>query len=353
MDAFFASIEQRDHLEYKGKPLAVGFDGPRGVVSTASYEARKFGVHSAMPMATAKRMCPQLIVSESRHEYYKQVSSQVHRIFMDYTDLIEPISIDEAFLDVTINKKGMELAMDIANDIRRRIREELNLTASAGVSYNKLLAKIASDRNKPDGICVIHPDHALDFISELPVENLWGVGPRTATRMHEMGVFVGRQLRECSIQHLVDIFGKAGKMYYYFARGIDERPVITEWLRKSVGCEQTFLKDIESSSSIIIELYHVTIELVARIKKSGFKGTTLTLKVKYADFTQVTRSLTQDKTLIKKNEILPLAKNLLRQVDTHSKGIRLLGLTVSNPMQASTRHSTMCRWKEGYLEFNG
>ena len=191
MDAFFAAIEQRDRPELRGKPIAVGYDGVRGVVSTASYEARKYGIHSAMSMQTAKRLCKNLIVVEGNYHHYKEVSTQLHAIFHDYTDIVEPISLDEAFLDVTVNKKGFELAVDIAKEIKQRIKSELNLTASAGISYNKLLAKIASDYRKPDGICTIHPDKALEFVAKLPVEDLWGVGKKTAQRMHYMGIFNG------------------------------------------------------------------------------------------------------------------------------------------------------------------
>lgn len=331
MDAFFASVEQRDHPELRGKPIAVGFDGPRGVVSTASYEARKYGVHSAQSISIAKRRCPSLIIVPCRHEHYREVSQQIHRIFQEYTDLIEPISIDEAFLDVTHNKKGMELAVDIAREIKQRIKEETGLTASAGISYCKFLAKVASDYRKPDGICTIHPDKALDFIAKLPVEDFWGVGKKTLQKMHYMGIYSGADLRKVSETHLVEVFGKAGHIFYNFARGIDERPVIIYRERKSVGCEQTFLKDIYTSSAVIIELYHSVLELISRIEKSGFEGKTLTLKVKYADFTQITRSISQEKILKKKADILPLAKQLLKLVKfSSSHPIRLLGLSVSN-----------------------
>ncbi len=331
MDAFFASVEQRDNPDLRGKPIAVGFDGPRGVVSTASYEARKFGVHSAQSIAQAKRLCPNLIIVPCRHAYYQEVSRQMHRIFQEYTDLIEPISIDEAFLDVTYNKRGIELAVDIAKEIKQRIKEETQLTASAGISYCKFLAKVASDYRKPDGICTIHPDKALDFIAKLPVEDFWGVGRKTLQKMHFMGIFNGEDLRKVSEEHLVEVFGKAGHIFYDFARGIDERPVVVYRERKSVGCEQTFLEDISLKSAVIIELYHTVLELLERIAKSGFEGRTLTLKVKFADFTQITRSISQEKILTKKDDILPLAKRLLKLVDYSAQHpIRLLGLSVSN-----------------------
>lgn len=350
MDAFFAAVEQRDNPSLRGLPIAVGHDGPRGVVSTSSYEARRFGVRSAMSIVKAKQLCPELIIVPGSHEKYKSVSEQVHSIFSDYTDVIEPLSIDEAFLDVTNNKKGMPLATDVAQEIRRRIREELQLTASAGVSYNKFLAKIASDYRKPDGMTVIHPDRALDFIANLSIEQFWGVGPRTAERMHYMGIFTGRDLRKCSLTHLQETFGKMGQVYYDFARGIDLRPVEVDYVRKSVGCEQTFETDIVSNSAVLIELYHTVLELERRLKKQDFDGRTLTLKVKYADFTQITRSMTQHKMLHTKDDILPVAKRLLKDVEYSTlKPIRLIGLSVSNPSSEANMHRE--EWVEGYLEF--
>lgn len=351
MDAFFASVEQRDHPELRGVPVAVGHDGPRGVVSTASYEARRFGVRSAMPMAKARRLCPGLVVVRGDHALYKAVSRQVHGIFAEYTDIIEPLSIDEAFLDVTENKRGMPLAVDIAREIRQRIRTELCLTASAGVSYNKFLAKIASEVRKPDGLTVIHPDRASEFISRLKIEDFWGVGPRTADRMHYMGIFTGADLRRCSLRHLCEVFGKMGRVYYDFARGIDMRPVETEYVRKSLGCEQTFAEDIKTLSAALIELYHVVLELVRRIEKGRFEGRTLTLKVKYSDFNQITRSITQHKILQTKDDILPLAKRLLKEAGHLSeRRIRLIGLSVSNPSIDAGMHRD--EWFEGYLEFD-
>lgn len=346
MDAFFASVEQRDRPELRGKPVVVGVDGPRGVVSTASYEARRFGVHSAMSVAKAKCLCPQLIIVPSDHRHYREISMQVHEIFSLFTDRIEPLSIDEAFLDVTDNGAGLT-AENIADVIRLRIREELDLTASAGISYNKFLAKIASDCRKPDGMFSISKEHALDFISSLPVEKFWGVGPKTAQIMHKMGIFNGLQLRRCSLGHLTDVFGKSGRVYYDFARGIDDRAVEPVRIRKSVGCERTFVDDISRKSAILIELYHIVLELVERLEKSSFSGHTLTLKVKFYDFVQVTRSITQDKVLKCKGDILPLAKRLMEQVGFFSKPIRLMGLSVSNPSDAGIRRE----WVEGMLDF--
>ncbi|EGW48656.1 DNA polymerase IV [Prevotella sp. C561] len=352
MDAFFASVEQRDNPELRGRPIAVGFDGPRGVVSTASYEARPYGVHSAMSMAQAKRRCPQLIVVPTHFEKYKEVSQQIHAVFHEYTDLVEPISLDEAFLDVTDNKKGIELAVDIAKEIKQKILERTSLTASAGISFNKLLAKIASDMRKPNGIFTVHPDRALDFIGSLPVEKLWGVGPKTANRMHEMGVFTGAQLRRISCEHLVQVFGKMGRVYYDFSRGIDNRPVVVAYERKSVGCERTFLEDLHIDTKIIIELYHIVLELVERIERKDFRGRTLTLKLKWDATTQITRSLTQEKVLRTKDDILPLAKRLLKDTEYHDRPIRLMGLSVSSPETNDKEGQNRPQWVEGFLPFS-
>lgn len=350
MDAFFASVEQRDHPELRGLPIAVGHDGPRSVVSTASYEARRYGVRSAMPMARAKRLCPQLVIVPGRYDAYKAVSAQVRSIFHDYTDVIEPLSIDEAFLDVTANKPGIGQAAQIAEEIRQRIRDELHLTASAGVSYNKFLAKIASDFKKPDGMTVIPADKAADFIASLKIEQFWGVGPRTAGRMHYMGIFTGADLRKCSLRHLTEVFGKMGRTYYDFARGIDPRPVETEYVRKSVGCEHTLESDISTRSTVIIELYHTVLELVQRIGKGKFEGRTLTLKVKYADFSQITRSITTASPLQTKDDIQPVAKRLLREVEySPAHPIRLIGLSVSNPHGEAEPHRA--EWVQALLEF--
>lgn len=374
MDQFFAAVEQRDNPELKGKPIAVGHDAERGVVSTASYEARRFGVHSAQSIQVAKRLCPQLIIVEPHFQRYKEVSAQLHGIFHDYTDLIEPISLDEAFLDVTENKKGIDLGVEIAREIKLRILETTGLTASAGVSYCKFLAKIASDWRKPDGLTVIHPDRALDFIAQLKVEKIWGVGNKTAEKMHRMGIFTGADLRKVSLARLNQEFGKMGSVFHDFANGIDTRPVISEWERKSVSCERTFEKDIFDNAAVTIHLYHTVLELVRRIEKADFEGHTLTLKVKFArkqeqtevpfqsaereqtrqyakfqDFQQITRSVTVDHILRTKEDILPLAKQLMGDVEFHSHPIRLLGLGVAN-QKSSTVHEDP-RWVELELEF--
>lgn len=333
MDAFYASVEQRDNPALKGKPIAVGHSEARGVVSAASYEARKYGVRSAMPSLRAKKMCPELIFVPGRMGVYKEVSRQIHEIFHEYTDIIEPLSLDEAFLDVTANKLHIPLAVDVAKDIKQRIREELNLVASAGVSYNKFLAKIASDYRKPDGLCTIHPSQAMDFVARLPIESFWGVGPVTAKKMHALGIHTGKHLRECSMEMLIRHFGKAGGIYYDFSRGIDLRPVEAVRIRKSVGCETTLMKDITKTAAVIIELYHVATELVQRLQRADFKGNTLTLKIKFYDFNQITRSYTQADELTSLDRILPLAKRLLKEVDYSTHPIRLIGLSVSNPRE--------------------
>ena len=349
MDAFYASVEQRDHPELRGKAIAVGHAEERGVVSAASYEARKYGVRSAMSSMKAKQLCPHIVFVPGRMSVYKEVSAQIHTIFRDYTDLIEPLSLDEAFLDVTHNKKGIALAVDIAKEIKHRIRQELNLVASAGISYNKFLAKVASDYRKPDGLCTIHPDQALEFIATLPIEAFWGVGKVTAQKMHALGIHKGKDLQQCTLEMLTRLFGKAGNIYYDFARGIDLRPVESIRIRKSVGCEHTLEKDITLKSSVIIELYHVATELVERLKRNDFAGNTLTLKIKFYDFKQITRSITQEKELQNMKDILPLAKQLLKEVDYSIRPIRLIGLSVSNPKEEREEHGV---WKQLELEFD-
>lgn len=350
MDAFYASVEQRDNPELRGQPLAVGHSEERGVVAAASYEARRYGIRSAMASQKAKRLCPQLIFVPGRMEVYKSVSRQIHEIFHDYTDIIEPLSLDEAFLDVTENKPGIRLAVDVACEIKRRIREELHLIASAGVSYNKFLAKIASDYRKPDGLCTIHPDQAMDFIGALPIESFWGVGPVTAKKMHSLGIHNGLQLRMCSVEMLTRQFGKVGTLYYDFSRGIDLRPVEAVHIRKSIGCERTLEKDISLHSSVIIELYHVAVELVERLHRKGFKGNTLTLKIKFHNFSQITRSITQTYELVNLDKILPVAKQLLKEVDYEHHPIRLIGLSVSNPKDETEEQHGV--WEQLSFEFS-
>ena len=354
MDQFYAAVEQRDNPELRGFPVAVGHDAERGVVATASYEARKFGVHSAQSIQVAKRLCKELVIVPPRFSVYKEVSHQIRDIMLDYTEAIEPLSLDEAFLDVTHNKKGMELAVEVAKDIKRRIWEETELTASAGVSYCKFLAKVASDYRKPNGLCTIHPDRALDFIARLRIEQFWLVGKKTAEKMHRMGIYNGAQLREYSLQGLTTAFGKAGQMFYDFARGIDDRPVVTDWVRKSVGCERTYEHDLTTPSAITVELYHLVLELTERLQRTQFQGHTLTLKVKFQDFTQITRSITSPTILLTKQQILPLAKQLFQKVTLQQYPIRLLGLSVGNPASDETDDDGAPHrqeWVNQYLPF--
>lgn len=332
MDAFFVSVEEHDNPALKGHPVVVGYDGPRGVVATANYEARKYGVHSAMAMATAHRLCPNLIVVEGHYSRYKEVSAQIHAIFRDYTDLIEPLSLDEAYLDVTTNKKSIPLAMDIAKEIKQRIFETTGLTASAGVSYCKFLAKVASDYRKPNGLCIVHPDRAIAFIDDLKVERFWGVGEKTAEKMHVLGVANGKQLRAQSLATLTHEFGKMGRVFYDFARGIDHRPVITEWVRKSVGCERTFAEDLTTHEEMAFQLTPLATELLRRLEKNHFKGRSLVLKVKYNDFRQTTHSHTGTAAIEDMDEILQIAIQLLDEVEMNGRAVRLLGLTVTSPI---------------------
>ena len=349
MDQFFAAVEQRNRPELRGKPVAVGWDASRGVVSTASYEARRYGVHSAQSIQEAKRLCPDLIIVEPHFQQYKEVSNQIRDIFHDYTDLVEPLSLDEAFLDVTENKKGMDLGIDMAIQIKQRILDTTQLTASAGVSYCKFLAKIASDWRKPDGLTVVHPDRALDFIAQLKVEKIWGVGQKTAEKMHRMGIFTGDDLRRQSLLHLTQQFGKMGQVFYDFARGVDHRPVISEWERKSVSCERTFESDISQTAEVNAQLDLVISELVRRIAKSHFQGYTLTLKVKFHDFQQITRSITVPHLLLTLAGIQPLARQLMNEVDYRQHPIRLLGLGVSNHKEDSL--SPTPQWQQLELHF--
>ena len=307
-------------------------------------------IRNPMSSQKAMRLCPELIFIPGRMEVYKEVSGQIHEIFHEYTDIIEPLSLDEAFLDVTENKKNIPLAVDIAREIKQRIREDLGLVASAGVSYNKFLAKIASDYRKPNGLCTIHPDQAQDFIARLPIESFWGVGPVTAKRMHTLGIHDGAHLRAWSLEGLTREFGKAGALYYNFSRGIDLRPVEAVRVRKSIGCERTLEHDINNRSSVVIELYHTAKELINRLSAKDFQGNTLTLKVKFHDFTQITRSITQPHKLTTLEVILPLAKQLLAEVAYEEHPIRLLGLSVSNPREQEDGSKSVT-WEQLTLKF--
>ena len=332
MDAFFVSVEEHDNPALKGHPVVVGYDGPRGVVATANYEARKYGIHSAMAVATAHRLCPNLIVVDGHYNRYKEVSMQIHAIFHEYTDIIEPLSLDEAYLDVTNNKKAIPLAMDIAKEIKQRIFDTTGLTASAGVSYCKFLAKVASDYRKPNGLCVVHPNKAIEFIDNLQIERFWGVGEKTAEKMHRLGVTNGKELRVVPLHKLTHEFGKMGKVFYDFARGIDNRPVVTEWVRKSVGCERTFAEDISTTEEMSMALMPLTTELVKRLEKTNFKGRSLVLKIKYSDFRQTTHSFTGKTAIVAMDEIIRIANTLLAEVEMDNRSVRLMGLTVTSPL---------------------
>ncbi len=302
---------------------------PRGVVAAASYEARKYGVHSAMPSVTARKKCPALIFIQPRFNVYKQVSQTIHQVFHEFTDLVEPLSLDEAFLDVTSNKKNNPLARDIAKEIKVLIRERTGLTASAGISINKFLAKIASDYKKPDGLFVIRPEDAEAFVEKLEIEKFFGIGRVTAEKMHKMGIYTGKDLKAYSLEELVRLFGKTGSFYYNIARAIDDRPVDPNRSRKSIGTEYTFERDLQGIQEILFELRNVENELVRRMQKSGSKARTLTLKVKFEDFEQITRSKSLHEAFTQES-IHETSVELASVVDYKNKGVRLLGLSLSN-----------------------
>jgi DNA polymerase-4 len=330
MDAFYASVEQRDNPELRGKPVAVGGSRERGVVAAASYEARRFGVRSAMPSVTAKRRCPELIFVRPRFDVYRAVSHQVHAILAEYTPLIEPLSLDEAYLDVTENLKGLSSATGIAEEIRVRIRAETELTASAGVSYNKFLAKMASDERKPDGLFVITPGMGPAFVEGLPIGRFHGIGPVTSARMERLGIRNGADLKAQTLPFLQQHFGKAGPYYYALARGIDERPVCADRIRKSIGAETTFSADLFTLDEARAALGPLIAKVWAYCEESSIRGRTVTLKAKYADFRQVTRSQTVEAPMASRTAIEAVVSALLGSLFPVSKGIRLLGVTLSS-----------------------
>ncbi|WP_370152120.1 DNA polymerase IV [Ferrovibrio sp.] len=329
MDAFYASVEQRDNPELRGRPVAVGGSRERGVVAAASYEARAFGVRSAMPSVTARRKCPALVFVKPRFDVYKAVSRQIRDIFADYTPLIEPLSLDEAYLDVTENLKGLPTATAVAEEIRTRIRETTGLTASAGVSYNKFLAKLASDENKPDGLFVIRPQAGAAFVAGLPVGKFHGIGPATAAKMERLGIRTGADLRGQALPFLRQHFGKSGTFYYWISRGIDERPVRPDRIRKSVGAENTFFTDLHSLPEAEAALQPIIGKVWSYCQKAGIRGRTVTLKVKFADFQQITRSRTAPAPIAGIDDIVAAVQELLDGVFPVAKGIRLLGVTLS------------------------
>lgn len=335
MDAFYASVEQRDHPELRGCPVAVGHSAKRGVVAAASYEARKFGVRSAMPSTEALRRCPELVFVPPRFEAYRSVSKQIHRIFEDYTLLIEPLSLDEAYLDVTASPSGLKTAWAIAKEIRARILDETGLTASAGVSYNKFLAKLASDHRKPNGQFAVTPNMGEAWVAQLPVARFHGVGPVTARRMKELGITTGAELRIQSLETLREYFGRSGLWYYEIARGRDDRPVVSNRERKSSGSETTFSRDLID----IVEIEKGVLEMADDVwkwcEKTCRYGRTVTLKVKWADFQQVTRSRSQTSPFLSLDDLCENSLALLRGLYPLEKSVRLVGVTVSGFSQKS------------------
>lgn len=337
MDAFFASVEQRDNPDLRGKPVAVGGGGPRGVVAAASYEARQFGVRSAMPGGRARRLCPDLIFVPPRFEAYRAVSRQIHGIFQRFTDIIQPLSLDEAYLDVTTNHLGIASATYIAEELRRLIREETGLTASAGVSCNKLLAKLASDQNKPDGICVIRPEDGEAFMAQMPVSRIHGVGPVTARRMAALGIETGADLKRHDLAFLQQHFGKAASFYYGAARGRDDRPVREREVRKSVSVEDTFATDIAEEPILVARLARIADRLWPRIERAEAVGRTVTLKIKLADFRILTRSRTMPHPVRNRDEIFEAGRSLLCAQLPLPMGARLLGLGLHNLAEEGER----------------
>jgi DNA polymerase-4 len=329
MDAFYASVAELDNPELRGKAIAVGGSEERGVVSAASYEARKFGVKSAMSSFLAKQKCPHLIFVKSDFDRYKELSVKIRAVFYEYTDLVEPLSLDEAYLDVTENKKGNPSANDIAREIRARIYEETGLRASAGISINKFIAKVASDINKPNGQKTIHPEEVLQFLEELPVNKFYGVGKVTASKMYNLGIFKGKDLKKKPLEELVKSFGKSGTHYYNIVRGIHNSAVKPNRIRKSIAAERTFSENLSSEIFMIERLDKIADELERRMKKTDTKGKTITLKIKYSDFTQQTRSKTKTNFMQTKEEFFPVVKELLYQ-DKLVNSVRLLGLSFGN-----------------------
>lgn len=329
MDAFYASVEQLDNPELRGKPLAVGGGGVRGVVAAASYEARSFGVKSAMSGALARRKCPQLLFVKPRFSRYKEISIAIRKIFYDYTNLVEPLSLDEAYLDVTENKKGNPSASLIAQEIRRRIWDELQLRASAGISINKFLAKVASDINKPNGQKTINPEEVITFLEELPIHKFYGVGKATTIKMYNHGIFTGYDLKQKTLEELTLLFGKQGSHYYHIVRGIHNSVVKPNRIRKSIAAERTFSENLSSEVFMMDKLNAIGNELEKRMIHNNTKGKTITLKIKYSDFSQQTRSKTVPYFLQQKTDFMPLVKELLFQ-EKLKNSVRLLGISFSN-----------------------
>jgi DNA polymerase IV len=330
MDAFYASVEQRDDPALRGKPVSVGGSRERGVVAAASYEARRFGVRSAMPSVTARRKCPELIFVKPRFDVYKEVSLQIRAIFAEYTPVVEPLSLDEAYLDVTENLQGIASATEIAEQIKVKIRLKTQLTASAGVSYNKFLAKLASDYRKPDGLYVITPAMGPTFVEALPVERFHGVGPATAAKMKDLGIFTALDLRAKDEAFLLKHFGKAGNHFYCICRGIDHRPVVPNRNRKSVGAETTFARDLTSLDDMRAELDPLVEKVWQHCESTGVRGRTVTLKVKFADFQIITRSRSRPEPISDRGTLLSISAELLAGQFPMRKGARLIGVSLSS-----------------------
>jgi DNA polymerase IV len=329
LDAFYASVEQRDNPELRGKPVAVGGSRERGVVAAASYEARRFGVHSAMPSVTARRKCPELIFVKPRFDVYREVSRQIRDIFYEYTPLVEPLSLDEAYLDVTENLKGIPYATKVAREIRARIWQETHLTASAGISFNKFLAKMASDQKKPNGQFVITPEMGPAFVESLPVGKFHGTGPATARKMNELGIFTGLDLKAQSLGFLQERFGKAGTHYYWIARAVDRRPVQPDRIRKSVGAENTIEKDLIGFEDMKAALQPIVDKVWRHCEQTGVRGRTVTLKVKFSDFQQITRSRTMPDYVERQAGLGQAGVDLLLSLFPLDKSVRLLGVSLS------------------------
>lgn len=329
MDAFYASVEQRDNPDLRGKPVAVGGSRERGVVAAASYEARKFGVRSAMPSVTAKRQCPDLIFVKPRFEVYKAVSQQIREIFAEHTAIIEPLSLDEAYLDVTENLQGIPLARDVALAIRAKIKQETGLNASAGISYNKFLAKLASDYRKPNGQYVITPEMGPAFVEALPVAKFHGIGPATSAKMNSLGLYTGLDMRNQSLEFMQVNFGKAGSYYYWISRGVDNREVRPDRIRKSVGAENTFSTDLTDFDAMVVELKQLIDKVWRYCEGAGNRGRTVTLKMKFNDFEIITRSRSVPVAVSSRSELHCLSIALLQNEMPVPKPVRLLGVSLS------------------------
>jgi DNA polymerase IV len=346
MDAFYASVEQRDDPILKGKPVAVGYPAKRGVVAAASYEARRFGVRSAMPSTIAMRKCDELVFVPPRFDVYREVSKQIHAIFKDYTPLVEPLSLDEAYLDVTDNLKSIPTAWGTAKEIRARILEETRLTASAGISCNKVLAKLASDYRKPNGQFAIMPDEAEAFVATLPVEKFHGVGPKTAVKMRALGIETGADLRRQTLDFLQNHFGKAASWYYDIARGHDNRPVQPDRKRKSSGSETTFAEDLTDPVQIEAGVIAMADDVWAWCEKANARGRTVTVKIKWADFQISTRSRSMESAIQSRPGLHGVALDLIRSVFPPPKGVRLVGVTLSNFRSQSASEAAELPFRE-------